>query len=113
MSCVFCEIVAGRIATKLLHEDPLCVAFADLHPQAPVHCLIVPREHLATLGDLTASHEPLIGRMVAVAAKLAKEQGIDGRGYRTVFNCNADGGQTVFHIHLHLLGGRRLTWPPG
>lgn len=89
------------------------IAFTDINPQAPLHVLVVPRKHLATLNDLTAAEDGLVGAMVRAAAAIAKENGYDGAGYRTVFNCNAQAGQTVFHIHLHVLGGRSLGWPPG
>jgi histidine triad (HIT) family protein len=111
MSCLFCKIIAGEIPSTKVYEDDRVFAFADINPQAPVHVLVVPKEHIATLNDLTASTDGLVGAMVRAAAAIAKDKGYDG--YRTVFNCNAEAGQTVFHIHLHLLAGRRLTWPPG
>ena len=113
MSCIFCRIVAGDIPASKVHEDERLIAFKDLNPQAPMHVLIVPREHIATLNDLAPAHDALVGEMVRLAAALAKAQGYDASGFRTVFNCNADAGQTVFHIHLHVLAGRRLAWPPG
>jgi histidine triad (HIT) family protein len=113
MSCTFCRIVSGDIPASKLHEGERLVAFKDLNPQAPMHVLIVPREHIATLNDLEPSHDGLAGEMVRLAAALATTQGYDASGYRTVFNCNADAGQTVFHIHLHVLAGRKLAWPPG
>jgi histidine triad (HIT) family protein len=113
MSCLFCRIVAGEIPSKKVYEDDTLVAFEDISPQAPLHVLVVPRAHVATLNDLDPSHDALVGAMVRRAAALAAERGYDARGYRTVLNCNADGGQTVFHIHLHLLAGRTFTWPPG
>jgi histidine triad (HIT) family protein len=113
MACVFCRIVSGEIPSSRVHESERLVAFADLNPQAPLHVLIVPRAHIASLNDLDASHDALVGEMIRLAATLAKERGYDAGGYRTVFNCNADAGQTVFHIHLHLLAGRRFSWPPG
>lgn len=111
--CVFCKIVAGQIPAKLLHEDEFVVAFADLSPQAPTHLLVIPRQHIETLNEIGPEDSALIGRMVAVATSLAKARGVDRSGYRCVLNCNADGGQSVFHIHLHLLAGRKLSWPPG
>lgn len=111
--CVFCKIVAGKIPAKLLHEDEFVVAFADLAPQAPTHLLVIPRQHIETLNETGPEDSALIGRMVAVATSLAKARGVDRSGYRCVLNCNADGGQSVFHIHLHLLAGRKLAWPPG
>jgi histidine triad (HIT) family protein len=113
MSCLFCRIVSGEIPAKKVYEDDDVVAFDDINPQAPMHVLVVPKRHVATLNDLGADHDPLVGSMVRRAAAIAAARGYDGRGYRTVFNCNADAGQTVFHIHLHVLGGRALAWPPG
>jgi histidine triad (HIT) family protein len=113
MSCLFCKIVAGEIPSKRVYEDEDVVAFEDVNPQAPTHVLVIPRRHIASLNDLTESDERLIGLMTRRAAAIAKSRQIDQGGYRTVFNCNSDAGQTVFHIHLHLLGGRRLGWPPG
>jgi histidine triad (HIT) family protein len=111
--CVFCRIIDGTIPAAKVHEDTEVVAFKDLNPQAPLHVLIVPRRHIATLNDLQPSDDGLVGTMVRTAADLARAHGYDQRGYRTVFNCNREAGQTVFHIHLHLLAGRGLTWPPG
>lgn len=113
MACLFCRIVAGDIPASLVHEDAHVVAFDDLHPQAPTHVLVVPRAHIATLNDLSGEHDALIGHLVRTAADIARRRGIAEGGYRTVINCNADAGQTVFHLHLHLLGGRTLGWPPG
>jgi histidine triad (HIT) family protein len=113
MSCLFCKVVAGEVPSKKVHEDEHLVVFEDVNPQAPLHVLIVPRRHIATLNDLEAGDDALIGEMVRRAAAVAKERGVDASGYRTVFNCNSAAGQTVFHIHLHVLGGRRMTWPPG
>ena len=113
MSCLFCRIVAGEIPAKRIYEDQDLVAFEDINPQAPMHVLIVPRQHVPTLNDLDADTDSLVGAIVRRAAAIAKERGYEAGGYRTVFNCNADAGQTVFHIHLHVLGGRRLGWPPG
>ncbi len=113
MSCLFCKIVAGEIPAKRVYEDEIVVAFEDINPQAPVHVLVIPKRHVATLNDLQASDDQLVGTLVRRAAAIAGERGLAAGGYRTVFNCNSDAGQTVFHIHLHLLGGRRLTWPPG
>jgi histidine triad (HIT) family protein len=113
MSCLFCKIVAGEIPAKSVYEDEIVVAFEDINPQAPVHVLVIPKRHVATLNDLQASDDQLVGTLVRRAAAIAGERGLAAGGYRTVFNCNSDAGQTVFHIHLHLLGGRRMTWPPG
>lgn len=111
--CLFCKIAAGDVPASIVHQDDDVVAFEDINPQAPHHLIIVPREHIATVNDLTGEHEELFGRLASTAKRLATERGIDGSGYRLVMNCNADGGQSVFHIHLHVLGGRRLGWPPG
>ena len=111
--CIFCRIIAGEIPAGLLHQDEELVAFKDTNPQAPLHVLIVPRKHIASLNDLSPDDDALVGSMFRRAAALAKAHGYDERGYRTVFNTNRDAGQTVFHIHLHLLAGRSLTWPPG
>jgi histidine triad (HIT) family protein len=113
MSCLFCRIAAGEIPVSTVYEDDEVMAFGDVNPQAPLHVLVIPRRHIATLNDLTESDQALAGRLVRRAAAIAAEQGFAERGYRTVFNCNADAGQTVFHIHLHLLAGRTLGWPPG
>ena len=113
MSCLFCRIAAGEIPATRVFEDDRLLAFADINPQAPMHVLVIPKQHIATLNDLTAGHDELIGAMVRTAAIIAKEKGYDGPGFRTVFNCNAQAGQTVFHVHLHVLGGRAMTWPPG
>jgi histidine triad (HIT) family protein len=111
--CLFCKIAAGDIPAAIVHQDDHLVAFRDINPQAPMHLLVVPRRHVATLNDLAGTEDGLVGEMVRRAAALAKDHGYDQRGYRTVFNCNAEAGQTVFHIHLHVLGGRPLAWPPG
>ena len=111
--CLFCKIVAGQIPATIVFQDDHVVAFKDITPRAPTHVLIVPRRHIASLNDLGAGDDALVGEMVRAAAAIATEQGLADRGYRTVFNCNADAGQTVFHIHLHLLGGRTMAWPPG
>ncbi len=113
MSCLFCRIVSGEIPAKKVFEDDDVVAFEDINPQAPLHVLVVPRTHVATLNDLGDDHDRLVGVMVRRAAAIAEARGVSARGYRTVFNCNGDAGQTVFHIHLHVLGGRTLAWPPG
>ena len=112
-NCLFCRIIAREIPSPLIYEGEHVVAFNDINPQAPLHALIVPRRHIGTLNDLQASDDQLIGSMFRAASDLATQHGYADRGYRTVFNCNADAGQTVFHIHLHLLAGRALHWPPG
>ena len=111
--CLFCKIINRDIPATLIYEGDQLVAFQDINPQAPMHILIVPKRHIATLNDLTADDHDIIGSMVQRATIIANDQKYGHSGYRTVFNCNADGGQTVFHIHLHLLGGRTMTWPPG
>jgi len=111
--CLFCKIIAGQIPGAIVYQDDRVVAFKDINAQAPTHVLVVPRRHIATLNDLTPEDDGLVGEMTRRAAAIAKEHGHADRGYRTVFNCNADAGQTVFHIHMHVLGGRRLAWPPG
>jgi histidine triad (HIT) family protein len=111
--CLFCRIVAGQIPAAIVHQDDHLVAFSDINPQAPMHVLIVPRRHVASLNDLAPDDDALVGEMVRLAATLARERGYGEGGYRTVFNCNADAGQTVFHIHLHVVAGRRFGWPPG
>jgi histidine triad (HIT) family protein len=113
MSCLFCRIVAGDIPSKRVHEDEHLLAFEDVNPQAPLHVLVIPKRHVATLNELVASDDELVGAMVRRAAAIAQERGFGPEGYRTVFNCNSGAGQTVFHIHLHVLAGRRLGWPPG
>ena len=109
--CLFCKIVRNEISADLVYEDDTVIAFRDITPQAPVHVLIIPRKHVSTLNDL--DDRALAGHLLMTAKKLAKELGIDESGYRLVMNCNKDGGQSVYHIHLHLLGGRGLSWPPG
>ncbi|HEY7460562.1 MAG TPA: histidine triad nucleotide-binding protein [Gemmatimonadota bacterium] len=111
-SCVFCKIVRGEIDATLLHRDDGLVAFRDLSPKAPFHALVVPTRHLETLDELEEGDADLVGRMLLRGSALAREQGLTG-GYRLVLNCGPDGGQSVFHVHLHVLGGRRMTWPPG
>jgi histidine triad (HIT) family protein len=111
--CLFCKLIAGQIPATIVYQNDDVVAFTDITPRAPTHVLIVPRRHIAGLNDLSPDDDALVGQMVRAAASIAKENGHADRGYRTVFNCNADAGQTVFHLHLHLLGGRKMTWPPG
>ena len=111
--CLFCGIIEGKVKGELVYEDPSVVAFKDIGPKAPVHILIVPRKHIASLLDLGPEDRALVGDIFRVAAKLAQEQGIANKGFRVVVNCGADAGQTVFHLHYHLLGGRHMNWPPG
>lgn len=113
MDCLFCKIANGEIPAEIVYRDDLIVIFSDINPQAPHHKLIIPINHIATLNDLHGEDDELLGHMVQSAAMLAKELGIAKEGYRVVLNCNAGAGQTVFHIHAHLLGGRQMTWPPG
>jgi histidine triad (HIT) family protein len=111
--CLFCRIASREIPAKVVYQDANLLAFEDINPQAPLHVLIIPRAHIASLNDLTSDHDALVGEMIRRAAALADERGYAQRGFRTVFNTNRDAGQTVFHIHLHLLAGRSLHWPPG
>jgi len=111
--CLFCKIAAGEIPSTKVHEDEQFVAFRDINPQAPTHILIIPREHIAKLTDLTQNQAEMVGQMQLLANKIAKQEGIDHKGFRTVFNCGPDSGQEVYHIHMHLLGGRPMLWPPG
>ena len=111
--CLFCRVAAGEIPASIVYEDTRLIAFRDINPQAPTHILVIPRQHIASLNDLGPEDDALVGEMTRRAAAIAKEEGLAERGYRVLFNCNADAGQTVFHIHMHLVGGRRLGWPPG
>jgi histidine triad (HIT) family protein len=111
--CLFCKIGAKQIPAKILHEDDDLFVIADINPQAPLHALVIPRRHVATLNELSAADDALVGKMTRRAAAIAKEHGYADRGYRTVFNTHSEAGQTVFHIHLHVLGGRSFHWPPG
>jgi histidine triad (HIT) family protein len=113
MSCLFCRIVAGEIPASKVFEDERLIAFNDINPQAPMHVLVVPRVHIATVSDLTAADDDLAGAMVRRAALIAAARGYAESGFRTVINCQAGAGQTVFHVHLHVLGGRQFAWPPG
>lgn len=112
MDCLFCKIANGEIPARMVYEDTDCVAFSDLHPQAPTHLLIVPRRHIASLAHISDEDEALLGHLVRTASSLAKTQGL-AQGFRVVMNTGVDGGQTVQHLHLHLLGGRAMHWPPG
>jgi histidine triad (HIT) family protein len=109
--CLFCRIVAGEIPAKVVKDTGDCLAFRDINPQAPTHILVIPKAHVPSLNEATDAAQ--IGRLSLVAAEVAREEGLAERGYRVVINTNADAGQTVFHVHLHLLGGRAMTWPPG
>jgi len=112
-NCLFCKIISGEIKSAKVYEDEVCLAFNDISPQAPTHVLIVPREHLASLAEAQAHHEQMLGHLLLTAGQIAREKGFADDGYRTVINTNADGGQTVFHLHVHLLGGRPFVFPPG
>lgn len=111
--CLFCKIRAGEIPAEIVYQDQKVIAFNDINPQAPVHILIIPHEHIATINEIDESNADIIGHMFAVSTKLAEQFGLAGPGYRTVINCNRNGGQAVYHIHLHLIGGRQMGWPPG
>jgi histidine triad (HIT) family protein len=113
MDCLFCKIIKREIPATIVYEDDRVLAFNDINPQASTHVLVVPKRHIPTLNDLTPADDGIVGEVVRRAAAIAKERGISAGGYRTVFNTNGDAGQTVFHIHLHLVGGRSLGWPPG
>lgn len=112
MDCLFCKITAGETPAKKIYEDELVVAFHDIAPQAPVHFLVIPKKHISTLNDLTEADRELAGHILYTAQRLANELGCE-QGYRVTMNCNELGGQTVYHIHMHVLGQRQLTWPPG
>ena len=111
--CLFCRIARKEIPASVIYENDRLLAINDINPQAPLHALVIPKRHIATLNEVTADDAALVGEMVGAAAAIAREKGYADRGFRTVFNTNADAGQTVFHIHLHVLAGRGLTWPPG
>ena len=113
MDCIFCKVAAHDVPARTVFENERLIAFHDLFPQAPTHILIIPKTHYATLNDVPASDSALLGEMMSTATQIAKEIGVDESGYRVVMNCNKDGGQSVYHIHLHLLAGRQLGWPPG
>jgi histidine triad (HIT) family protein len=112
MACLFCKIVAGEIPSKKVFEDDLTYAFRDINPQAPTHVLVVPRKHIASLVEAEAADEALIGYLHLVAGRIAASEGL-AKGFRTVINTGSDGGQTVDHLHVHLMGGRGMSWPPG
>lgn len=112
-NCIFCKIIDRKVPSTIVHEDDFAVAFEDLNPQAPVHTLIVPKKHISEIHDITVADRELIGHLFFVARTIASKKGLDRNGYRMVINNGAGAGQTVFHIHLHLLSGRRFVWPPG
>lgn len=111
--CLFCRMVKGEIKPDVVYEDEDVLAFRDLNPQAPLHALVIPKQHLATLNDLDETHAALMGKLFLAARKVAEQEGLAERGYRTVINCNAEAGQSVYHVHLHVLAGRAMHWPPG
>jgi histidine triad (HIT) family protein len=112
VDCIFCKIVAGTIPAKKIREDELVLAFHDIEPKAPTHILVIPKKHLVSLADATAADEALLGRLLLTAGEIAREEGL-GKGYRIVISTGPEGGQTVDHLHVHLLGGRQMHWPPG
>jgi histidine triad (HIT) family protein len=112
-TCLFCRIAAGQIPATLIHDDELVIAFPDIAPRAPTHILLVPRQHIVSAGDLTEADAPTVGRLFAVAAQVARDAGVADAGYRLVTNVGRAAGQTVGHLHIHLMGGRPMTWPPG
>ncbi len=111
--CLFCKIIEGEIPADIVFENDDALAFRDVNPQAPTHILIIPRKHISTVNDLTEEHELIMGRLFSVAKTIAAQEGVSEDGYRMVVNCNEKAGQTVFHIHMHLLAGRSMSWPPG
>ena len=111
--CLFCKIVNGEIPADIIHKSATTIAFRDINPQAPAHVLVIPRKHIATINDLTDPDREIVGDMYLAAKEIARAEGVADDGYRAVMNCNAGAGQTVYHIHLHVLGGRALGWPPG
>ena len=111
--CLFCKIVQRQVPASIVYEDERVLAFNDINPQGPTHVLVIPKQHIPTLNDLTPEHDAIVGELARRAAAIAQERGISAGGYRAVFNTNRGAGQTVFHIHLHLIGGRSLDWPPG
>lgn len=111
--CIFCQMADHEKPATILYEDEDCLAIQDINPKAPVHLLVIPRKHITSLNENLENDKALLGHLMTVVGRMAKEQGIDGSGYRTVINTNAEAGQTVFHLHIHVLGGRVLHWPPG
>ncbi len=111
--CIFCKIVVGEVPSEFVYEDDACVAFNDISPQAPTHILIIPKKHFTSMDEAQEQHKETLGHLLLKAAEIAREKGFAEKGYRTVINTNRDGGQTVFHLHVHLLGGRQFIFPPG
>ncbi len=112
-NCLFCQIIAGDISAELLHQDQRCIAIRDINPQAPTHVLVIPREHIESLNDASSKDEALLGHLLRVGARIANDEGHSESGYRTVINTGSGAGQSVFHLHVHILGGRPMNWPPG
>ena len=112
-NCIFCQVVAGEISADIIHRDERAVAFRDINPQAPVHLLVIPREHMASLDEAAGRGDATLGHLLRVASRVAHQEGLSEKGYRTVINTGAGAGQSVFHLHIHVLGGRPLHWPPG
>ena len=113
MNCLFCKIIEKKIPAKIVYEDEQVLAFENINPQSPVHILVIPKKHIPTTLDISADENDLVGKMVQTANRIARDKGVAERGFRLVMNCNKESGQTVFHIHLHLLAGRKMHWPPG
>ena len=111
--CLFCKIINRELKAEIIFENSKVIAFKDVNPQAPFHALVVPKKHFQTLNHITEDYVNLLGELIFIASKIATSEGYSDEGYRTVFNCNEMGGQTVYHIHLHILAGRKLVWPPG
>lgn len=112
-NCLFCKIINGEITATKIYENEHIIAFNDIDPKAPVHILVIPKKHIRSINELNSSDINLAGEIILAAKKIAKDQGIDSKGFRVVFNTNDDGGQTVYHIHMHIMGGRQMQWPPG
>ncbi|HEX8948878.1 MAG TPA: histidine triad nucleotide-binding protein [Dissulfurispiraceae bacterium] len=112
-NCIFCKIIDRKIPAKIVYEDEHALAFEDVNPQAPVHTLVIPKRHIPTILDIREEDDRLVGHLLRVANRIAQDKGIAERGFRLVTNCNHESGQTVYHIHIHILGGRRMQWPPG
>lgn len=113
MSCIFCKIVKKEVPSKIVYEDEMVLAFEDIAPQAPIHILVIPKKHYPTLLEMNENDKELLGHIFMVIKKIAKQKGVEERGFRVVMNCNPEAGQTVYHIHFHLLAGRQMHWPPG
>jgi len=112
-TCLFCQIIGGEIPADLLHQDEACVVIRDINPQAPIHILVIPREHIESLDDASHRDEPLLGHLLRVGARIVNQEGQSDTAYRSVINNGAEAGQSVFHLHIHMLGGRKMSWPPG